>query len=200
MRDYPSQPNVCNRRAIFLDRDGTINIDTHYPHKISDLILLPNSIEGMELLSSMPFDIIVVSNQGGIALELYKTEHMSAFNSELKKQIHANHGRIDAFYYCPHFELKDKPAEVEMCSCSKPLTGMLTEASNDFEIDLSKSYMVGDRLTDIAAGNHAGCTTILISNGSTNTEGIMDIEKPDYIARDLLEVALIIKDDLLRRE
>ncbi|MNF09580.1 D,D-heptose 1,7-bisphosphate phosphatase [compost metagenome] len=77
---------------------------------------------------------------------------------------------------------------------------MLTEASNDFEIDLSKSYMVGDRLTDIAAGNHAGCTTILISNGSTNTEGIMDIEKPDYIARDLLEVALIIKDDLLRRE
>lgn len=69
MREYPSKPVFRNKRAIFLDRDGTINKDTHYPHKIDDLILLPSAAEGMELFSSMPLDIIVVSNQGGLRLD-----------------------------------------------------------------------------------------------------------------------------------
>lgn len=121
---------------------------------------------------------------------------MSNFNNELRRRINEKNGRIDAFYYCPHFESKNIPKNIDMCTCSKPLTGMLLEAVKDFSIDLNSSYMVGDRLTDIVAGNSAGCKTILIKTGQFFNKWYRTIEKPNFIAENLLEAANIIRNDL----
>lgn len=194
MRDYPPYIKFNYGRAVFIDRDGTINEDTHFPHKVEDLIIIPKAIEGLRLLSKFPVDIIVISNQAGIALNLFSTLQMSLFNKELRRRIVEYGGRIDAFYYCPHLEKKHiLPHGSEGCSCSKPSPGMLFEASNDFKIELPKSFVIGDRFTDIIAGQSAGCKTILVQTGAFNKEVDSKSYNPDYIAADLYDAALIVK-------
>ena len=112
MRDYPEKTKVGWKRAVFLDRDGTINVDTHYPHKVEDLEIYPEAFKGMKILANLPADLIVITNQSGIALELYEESDMSAFNKELRGQLSKAGSRIDAFYYCPHFEKKNPVSQL----------------------------------------------------------------------------------------
>ena len=162
MRDWPSKPTPHYQRAVFLDRDGTINIDTHYPHEAEKLEIIPEAIDGLKILARLPLDIIVVSNQGGIALGIFTQEQMSAFNNELRSRIERVGGRIDAFYFCPHLEPKNLSPGVPPCDCSKPRSGMLLEAAQDFDLDLPKSFIIGDKTSDIAAGEAVGCIGILV--------------------------------------
>lgn len=148
--------------AVLIDRDGVLNVDTHYPHDVNKLEMVPEVITGMAELSRLPANIIVVSNQGGIAQGRYTKEEMRDFNREIRMRIERAGGRIDAFYYCPHEEEKNLPEGVEPCQCSKPRPGMLLEAANDFGFDLSRSFMIGDRLSDAMAGKAAGATTIKV--------------------------------------
>jgi histidinol-phosphate phosphatase family protein len=193
MRDYPTTPGHGHGRAVFIDRDGTINIDTHYPHKLSDLIIIPEALTGLKMLSKLPLDIIVISNQAGIALKMYDTRQMSLFNAGIRKKAEWSGARIDAFYYCPHLEKKNLPAGAESCGCSKPSPGMLFEAASDFKINLSQSFVVGDRSCDIAAGKAVNCTTILIKKGVYDREEADVKVNPDYIADDLFQAALKIE-------
>lgn len=193
MRDSPIHPNPQYRRAIFLDRDGTINVDTHYPYRADLLEFLPYAIEGLVVMASMPFDIIVVSNQAGIALRLFTVEQMSEFNKALKKHVEQAGGRIDAFYYCPHLEPKDLPTGVTPCACSKPSPGMLLEAAGDFELDLTASYLIGDKASDMAAGQSVGCTTILVKTGKAGQEENAVPFEPAFVAGNLLQAAQIIQ-------
>jgi histidinol-phosphate phosphatase family protein len=87
---------------VFLDRDGTINADTHFPYRTEDLEFVPGAVEGLKQLAKLPLDIIVVSNQAGIALGLFTRAQMSEFNAELRSRVEAFGARIDAFYFCPH--------------------------------------------------------------------------------------------------
>ncbi|MDQ0193765.1 histidinol-phosphate phosphatase family protein [Paenibacillus wynnii] len=139
----------------------------------------------------------MITNQGGIALNMYTVQHMTAFNAELRRKINADKGRIDAFYYCPHFEKKNLPEDTKMCSCSKPLPGLLFEAAEDFQINLAESYMIGDRFTDIEAGIRAGCKTILVKSGASIVRSDETTVEPDYITENLLEAALIIKGEFV---
>lgn len=197
MRDWPkTRPVPRYRQAVFLDRDGTINVDTHYPHQIDQLEFLPGSLDGLRILSKLNVHIIVVSNQAGIALGMFKEHHLNAFNNELRSRIIKAGGRIDAFYYCPHYELKDlKPGQLP-CSCSKPSSGMLYEASKDFKIDLEKSYFVGDKSSDIMAGKNVGCKTILVETGNAGKEEGYIYVKADYVAKNLFEAAGFIASSL----
>lgn len=193
MRDWPLYPKLIYHQALFLDRDGTINVDTHYPHNVNLLELIPRAIDGMRILAQLPIHIIVVSNQAGIALGIFTREQMSEFNAELRSRVETAGGRIDAFYYCPHLEPKNLKKGQNPCNCSKPASGMLLEASEDFNIDLTNSFIVGDKTSDIVAGETVGCTGILVKTGKGgNEEGALPIQT-NLIAKDLYEAALIIQ-------
>ncbi len=198
MRDWPAEPNPRHPRAVFLDRDGTLNIDTHFPHRVESLQLIPDAIEGLKLLAALPLHIIVVSNQAGIALGIFTREQMSQFNAELRSIVDQAGARIDAFYFCPHLETKHLPQGMSPCECSKPSPGMLLEAAKEFKLNLSRSFIVGDKTSDIAAGESAGCMTILLQTGKAGREeGALPVV-PKRFARDLYEAALIIQSYLER--
>lgn len=193
MRDWPPKPNPRYKRAVFLDRDGTINVDTHFPHKIDSLEFIPKAIDGLRVLSALPLHIIVVSNQAGIALNIFTVEQMSQFNTELRTKTEHAGARIDAFYFCPHLEAKHLPPRVSPCECSKPSPGMLLEAAKEFQLDLSQSFVVGDKTSDIAAGEAVGCVTILLKTGKEGREeGALPV-KPKYFVRDLYQATMVIR-------
>lgn len=196
-RDWPLVPAPRYRRAVFLDRDGTINVDTHFPHHAESLEIIPRALQGMKVMANLPLDILVVSNQAGIALGIFAQEDMSRFNAELRSRIEGAKGRVDAFYFCPHLEPSYLPPDVTPCECSKPAPGMLLEAARDFELNLSSSFLIGDKSSDIAAGKHVGCTTILVMTGKAGKEvGALSID-PDYVAADLYEAALVVQSQVM---
>jgi D-glycero-D-manno-heptose 1,7-bisphosphate phosphatase len=189
VRDWPSHVVPRFASAIFLDRDGTINVDTHYPFRVEDLQFLPGAISTLVVLAALPVHIIVVSNQAGIALGMYPREAMSAFNKQLRESIEKAGGRIDAFYYCPHRELKDLAPGEQPCACSKPAPGMLLEAAAEFHLDLAHSLFIGDKPSDVAAGLAAGCYTILLAESETHL-----VSRVDYVVKDLPSVLPIVHE------
>lgn len=187
MRDWPSGVTRRFSVAVFLDRDGTINEDTHYTHQPEEMAFVPGAIDGLALLAALPLHVIVVTNQAGIALGLYPRETMSAFNAELRRRIEESGGRIDAFYYCPHKEMKHLEPGEAPCACSKPSPGMLFEAAADFGLDLTRSYLIGDKSSDVVAGQAAGCRTVLLSTGKAGREEGAVAVRPDRVAASLVE-------------
>ncbi len=184
MRRYPV--------AVFLDRDGTINVDSHYAHDPSALELIPHAAEGLRFLSQLPVHIIVATNQAGIALGYFNESDMAAFHEALRARVRELGARIDAFYYCPHFELVNLPPGVAPCACSKPAPGMLIEAATDFGLSLSGSFMIGDKTSDIAAGRAVACATVLLKTGKAGGEHPPTPAEPDYVCEDLEEAAHIV--------
>jgi D-glycero-D-manno-heptose 1,7-bisphosphate phosphatase len=162
---------------------------------LEDLTLLPGALSAFKALSSLPVHVIVVSNQAGIALGMYTTKEMAAFNRELRGRVAEAGGRIDAFYYCPHLERKNLAAGEQPCRCSKPAPGMLLEAAADLGLDLSRSIFVGDKNSDVEAGIAAGCYTVLIASAPLTT-----VEpSPDYVIGDLTALIPIVHDLLDHR-
>lgn len=146
--------------AIFLDRDGTLNVDKGYVHRIEDWEWIPGAIDAIAAFKKAGFLVIVITNQAGVARGYYSGEDVDKLhawiNDELKKQGAA----IDGFYYCPHH-----PEYSEKCGCRKPLPGLLHEAAQDFDIDIDCSWLVGDKAGDIEAGLAAGVKSILVLTG-----------------------------------
>jgi len=167
-------------RAIFLDRDGTINLDTGYCHKQADFKLYPDVIDGMNLMIENGYRLIVVTNQSGIGRHYYSHEDFICLNSWMFELL-SNEG-IDIMdtFYCPHL-----PSDG--CLCRKPLPGMLLEASRMYQIDLERSFMIGDRMTDISAGRSAGCETILLDRYKKIEYDVSVV--PNYRADGLLSAA-----------
>lgn len=189
MRDWPAVPDPRYHVAVFLDRDGTINVDTDYPHDVGHLEFIPHALDGLQTLARLPVHVIVVSNQAGIALGIFTRKQMSHFNRELRGRVKKAGGRIDAFYYCPHKEGKDLLPGERPCSCSKPGAGMLFEAARDYNLDLHSSVVIGDKRSDVMAGKTAGCLTILLETGKAGKEEMAPQVVPDFMATDLLEGA-----------
>jgi D,D-heptose 1,7-bisphosphate phosphatase len=145
--------------AVFFDRDGTINIDPGYIGN-PELVQLYNGVtEGIFELRSIGFKIIVISNQSGIARGLITGEDVEAVNRKINELLQKADTKIDAFYYCPfHPDFNS----AEECECRKPSPRMIYDAANDWDIDLKKSYMIGNSVSDIECGSNAGLKTILI--------------------------------------
>lgn len=170
-------------KAIFLDRDGTVNVEFG-EGKISSsdmIVLLPNSLEALKVLAKLDYKIFLVTNQLGIARGNYTTERFHELNNLLLQQLEPTGISISKTYFCPH-------APEDNCGCRKPKPGMLLQAAKEFDIELADSYMVGDRLTDIQAGKSAGTKTILVRTGQEPVE----TPEADYTAADLLEAARYI--------
>ena len=144
------------KKALFLDRDGVINIDTGYTHRVEDLVLLEGIAELIRFFSEEGYLIVVVTNQSGIARGLYSIADMHAFNAEISKRLALRGCFIDGIYFCPHIKNGVVPEFSVPCNCRKPRPGMLLTAAEDLGIDLAESVIVGDRVSDMLAGKAAG--------------------------------------------
>lgn len=174
-----SKPEVG---AVFLDRDGTINLnEPHYVHRIEDFKFLPGAIQALKNLSKLDKKIVITTNQSGIGLGYFKEKDLIKLNSWLIETLKSKGARIDGIYYCPH-----KPDE--NCSCRSPKPGLLIKAAKEMGISLSKSWMVGDRERDVLAGKGANLKTIVLES----QEFARPKTKSGFYAKNLLEASKII--------
>ena len=169
-------------RAVFLDRDGVINKDVGYLRSWQEFNFIPGSKEAISLLCNSGFSVIVVTNQSGIARGYFSEEALSDIHEKMKREIEMSGGHIDGIYYCPHMANYG-------CRCRKPDTGMMEQAAKEHDIDLSASYMVGDKPIDIETGKRIGCKTILVRTGYGSA---YSGPEPDLVADNLLDAARMI--------
>jgi D,D-heptose 1,7-bisphosphate phosphatase len=183
-------------KAVFLDRDGTLNEDPGYLGDPDKVKLLPGVAEALfRLKNQMNFLLIVVSNQSGIARGLITESEVDAVNERISELLEQHKIKIDAFYYCPsHPEFSSE----EECRCRKPSPQMILEASEKFNIDLSKSYMIGDYESDIQAGIRAGLKTILLKTDKF-AESISILQNqnkfPSFVAANIMDACNFIAID-----
>lgn len=154
------------RPAFFFDRDGVLNVDTGYPHKVEDLRLVENAAKAVAFVRSLGYLAVVVTNQSGVARGMFGEEDVARFHAELQQHLAAEGGAIDAFYVCPYHP----DAVVEQYRCDhpdrKPNPGMIERAIADFAIDRTRSILVGDKSTDIEAARAAGVRGYLFAGGN----------------------------------
>lgn len=172
-------------KAIFIDKDGTLIHNVPYNVNPDLIRFEKTAFESMYLLQQQGFLIIIITNQPGIALKYYKEEDLKQVEDTISKLLLKNKVTLQGFYYCPH------SAESE-CACRKPRPGLLKKAANDLQIDLSQSWMIGDILNDVEAGNRSGSKTILIDNGNETEWVVGNQRTPDFIVKNLHEAAEII--------
>ena len=173
------------KKAVFIDRDGTITHDTGYVHKIEDFKLLPNAVKGLKLLKK--YRLFIVTNQSGIGKGFFTLKDFFDYNKRVLAELNKNNIKIQKIYYCPH-------APEDNCSCRKPKTKFLKDAEKKFRIDLKKSFVIGDKKADVELGRNASCRAVLVLTG--DGKNTIKEAKPDFIAKDLLEAAKwIIKND-----
>jgi D-glycero-D-manno-heptose 1,7-bisphosphate phosphatase len=180
------------RKAIFLDKDGTLIENVHYNVNPDRIRLLPYAAEALSSLQKNNFMLIVISNQSGVALGYFTEAALLTVNKRIRQLLEQGSVSLEAFYYCTHHTSGTVPLYAKKCNCRKPAPGMLIQASRDYDIDLRKSWMIGDILDDVEAGNRAGCKTILIDNGNETEWRISSDRIPDFIAKDLKHAAQFI--------
>jgi D-glycero-D-manno-heptose 1,7-bisphosphate phosphatase len=151
--------------AIFLDKDGTVLVDEPYNVDPARMWLEPGAGIALRRLGALGVPLIVVSNQSGIAFGKFDPHALSAMEQRLQGLFVENGAELAAFYYCPHHPDGSVETFAVECECRKPLPGLLQRAAAERNIDLTRSWMIGDILDDVEAGNRAGCRTILIDNG-----------------------------------
>ncbi|MBT4376303.1 HAD family hydrolase [archaeon] len=175
-------------KAIFLDRDGTINKDSGHVHKIEDLVILDKVIEGLKLFQEMGYFPIIVTNQAGIGKGYYQEKDFQNFNNSLVRHLKKHGIKIEQTYFCPH-------APKEECLCRKPNVDLLYQAKGDYNINFEESYFIGDKNTDILAGKKVGCKTLLVLTGETKNHLEARKCSPDFIAKNLLDAARWVKEE-----
>jgi D-glycero-D-manno-heptose 1,7-bisphosphate phosphatase len=153
------------RRAVFLDRDGTINVEKDYLHRVEDFEFIPGVPEAIARLNGAGFLVIVVTNQSGVARGFYDLEAVHALHAHIAESLAPVGAVIDAWYVCPHHPENGVDEYRCDCLCRKPLPGMLLEAAEHYDIDLASSFMVGDKLADVDAALAAGSTPLLVRTG-----------------------------------
>ena len=184
------------KKAIFLDRDGTINVEKDYIYKSEDLVFEEGTIEALKTFKNLGYILIVVSNQSGIARGYFTEEDLNIFNNNMNKILKKNGVEITEFYCCPHHP--DGIGEYKkVCECRKPNNKMIEDAIKKYNIDREKSYMIGDKTSDIGAGLKSNLKTVLVKTGY----GLKDMEKVDknetLICENLKDFSEILKREKL---
>ncbi|MEI6208899.1 MAG: D-glycero-beta-D-manno-heptose 1,7-bisphosphate 7-phosphatase [Desulfuromonadales bacterium] len=176
------------RRAAFLDRDGTINIEKGYLYQIDDFEFIPGASEAIRMLNEAGYFVAVVSNQSGIARGYYTEDDVELLHRHIAAELQKSGAQVDTWMFCPHHP-HGRGSYGLPCACRKPLPGMLQEAARRFDLDLNASVMIGDKSVDVEAGSAAGCRSILVRTGcgaeeeahiSTATEVYDDLLKAAY--------------------
>lgn len=178
------------RPAVFIDRDGTVNEQMGYINHPSRFKLLPGTAQAIGLLNRNEILAIIVSNQSGVARGYFPFELVKEVNTLMERCLAEEGARIDGIFFCPHHPRGVVPEFTRACDCRKPDIGLFTQACRAFDIDMTRSYMVGDRYQDIETAERAGVKGILVKTGY----GMGDMEyllpgktlRPAHISEDLL--------------
>ena len=176
-------------KAVFLDKDGTLINDIPYNVNPDLITLADNSVTGLKRLQENGFKLIIVSNQSGVARGVFPEAALIAVKEKIEELLHISDVHLDGFHYCPHHTDGIVPEYSVDCNCRKPKPGMLTRAASELNIDLKVSWMIGDILNDVEAGNRSGAGSILIDNGN-ETEWIKgEFREPAYKAKNIDDAA-----------
>lgn len=181
--------NKSVKKAIFLDKDGTLITNQPYNVNCSTIVVEQETIEGLKHLSAKGYNLIVVTNQSGIARGLFDETAVENVKNHLKDILHQQMINLDGFYYCPHLPSGKVPKYAVECECRKPKAGLILQSADDLNINLSESWVIGDSGSDIEAGFFAGCRTILLGR---NLKGRITRTKPDFYASDFSSAVTII--------
>ena len=173
------------RKAVFLDRDGTINKDYGYVYKPERFTFLPQAIRGMKKMQELGYLLIVVTNQSGIARGYYSEQDFMKLQRHMLSLLSKKGITITKTYHCPH-------GTEAGCGCRKPKPSMIKKAGKRFNINLKKSFIIGDKTADIMTGKNASCITILVRTGKAGKDGQYDIQ-PDFTVNNLYEAAAIME-------
>ena len=183
-----------------MDRDGTINEEVGYVNHISRFCILPGAVEAVKALNEAGLRAVVVSNQSGVARGYFPESLVTQVNQSLCREMEIAGAVLDGIYYCPHLkEGRVEPYNID-CECRKPKAGMLRKAAADLDIDLSRSYVVGDRVNDVLFAHRGGLKGILTLSGYGRGEAEYVLPHssvtPDFIAEDLSDAVRWILADL----
>lgn len=186
--------------AVFMDRDGTINEERGHLKDLCGLKILPGAVDAIRLINENQIKAVVITNQSGVARGYFSEKMVEKIHLRLRELLGKKGAYLDGIYYCPHHPEVGHPEYRKKCNCRKPAIGMLTLASAELEIDLSHSYVIGDKLTDIEPAYNVGAKGILVLTGygKDQVESLNEGSKrqPHYIARDILEAVNWILHDL----
>ncbi len=182
-----------NNKAVFLDRDGTLIEDRGYICDFSQAVLFPYSIDAVRLMNENGFKVIVVTNQSAVARGICSESQVQQMHNKIKRFFADRHAVIDAFYYSPFHEEGTLEKYRKKHESRKPRPGMILQAADDFSVDLSRSFVIGDSTCDIMAGQNAGCKTILVLSGKNPRQTRQELRqnnvKPDLVVDNLLAAA-----------
>jgi D-glycero-D-manno-heptose 1,7-bisphosphate phosphatase len=187
-------------RAVFIDRDGTISEEVGYINHPSRFRLFPYAATAIRSLNDHGWLAIVITNQAGVARGYFSEDMIQTVHAEMTNELARRGARIDAVYYCAHHpSVGELPYRFD-CDCRKPKPGLITRATRDFNIDLARSWMVGDRYSDVELARNAGLQSMFVMSGYGRGEWEHQraswTEQPDLVAEDLLEaVTRIVATD-----
>ena len=178
--------------AVFIDKDGTLVEDIPYNVKPGLIRFNPGAGMGLKKLKDHGFLLVLISNQSGVARGYFRESALEAVKQRIQELLQESGCQMDAFYFCPHHPDGVVTKYAISCPCRKPEPGMLLKAAKDLDIDLARSWMIGDILNDVEAGNSAGCKTILIDNGNETEWHRSEKRKPTATAAGISDAAEII--------
>lgn len=188
--------------AIFLDRDGTINEEVGYLDHLDKLIIFEAAYDAIRLINQSSMKAIVITNQAGVAKGLFSEEFVQRTNKQLQDTLNKRKAVIDKFYYCPHHPTEGKGIYKQVCNCRKPAAGLLLQAAKEMNIDLTHSYLIGDKYRDIETIKKVGGKGILVKTGHGRNElqevppeKINAQSRPDFVAEDILKAVEWILED-----
>ena len=184
------------RPAVFLDRDGTINEDVGHLDRLERLTLFPASIDAVRLLNQAGWPVVVVTNQGGVAAGLVDETFVHEVHDLLRRRFADGGATIERFYHCPHDPHAVVEAYRQDCDCRKPAPGMIEQAAADLDLDPTRSYVIGDKWSDVALARRVGATGILVRTGYGATQAARPDRPVDAIvAADLMAATVRILDE-----
>ena len=183
--------DIIRRPAVFLDRDGTINEQMGYINHLCRFKLLAGAAEAIKLLNDAEIPVVVISNQSGLARGYFPEELLVAVHEKMDRLLAEKGAHVDGIYYCPHHPEAKEEKFRDTCNCRKPKPGLVFQAADELNLDPEKSFVVGDRWSDIKTAANCGAKSILVRTGYGRGDeeyiGPHQEIQPDYKAEDLLE-------------
>jgi D-glycero-D-manno-heptose 1,7-bisphosphate phosphatase len=158
------------RSAVFLDRDGTLIEEAGYLDRLERLVFYPYSIDAVRLLNRADLAVVIITNQAGVARGIFPESFVGEAHRHITQTLELGGARVDGFYYCPHHPEASVGQYRQSCECRKPQPGMLRQAAGDLQLDLARSFVIGDRWHDLQAGAAVGARGILVRTGYGRTE------------------------------
>jgi D-glycero-D-manno-heptose 1,7-bisphosphate phosphatase len=178
-------------RAIFIDRDGTLNEEVGYITGISQFRLFDFAAQSIKMINDAGWYAVIITNQAGIARGQYTEAFLRHLHAEMESSLRQRGARLDAIYYCPHHPDFGVPPYRQDCNCRKPKPGLIDKASRDLSLDLKECYVIGDRIRDVETGHAAGARSVMVMTGYGREEyadqRMALTRQPDHVCENLLE-------------